>query len=214
MMEEAELKEERISKVRDIKSEHILDAALEVFSKKGIYEARLEDIAAEAGFSKASLYNYYPNKEAIILSLTTREWFGFIDALNNSQEHGISQDLPFSENMRRYLHLSFKIFGKHFHFIANINFLKFINATSENESLIGKLTELRKYRYQNGILKVVKWAKEKNEIVSEIPDLSLCRFVDAAIIGTYHDWIHEKKIGDIEKTTDNLCKLLMNGMKG
>jgi AcrR family transcriptional regulator len=215
MTDEIEQKEERISKVRDMKSELILNAALKVFSQKGIYETRLEDIAAEAGFSKASLYNYYPNKETIILSLTTREWENFIEQLNGSPEYEINDSQSFEENIRRYLLLSFKTFRKHFHFIATINILEFINTTNKSgdENLVQKFTSLRELRYKKGLLNIFSWARSKNEIKEEFPDVSLCRFVDAAIIGTIHDWMNDKKVGDIETTAQNLSRLLMNGMR-
>lgn len=43
----------------------IIEAALEVFGKKGLANARLEDIAARAGVSKGTIYLYFENKEAL-----------------------------------------------------------------------------------------------------------------------------------------------------
>jgi len=43
----------------------ILDAALEVFAECGLSGARLEDIGRRAGVSKATIYVYFPNKEAL-----------------------------------------------------------------------------------------------------------------------------------------------------
>ena len=44
-------------------------AARTVITRKGILAATIVDIAAEAGRSTASLYNYYDSKEAVV-----REW--------------------------------------------------------------------------------------------------------------------------------------------
>jgi len=66
-------KEFREQAIKDAKSALILDAARKIFSEKGYLNARLEDIAAAAGFSKPSLYSYYPDKESIFLSLAIRE---------------------------------------------------------------------------------------------------------------------------------------------
>src|SRR3954466_13260928 len=43
----------------------ILDAALDEFAARGMAAARLEDIARRAGVSKATIYLYFPNKEAL-----------------------------------------------------------------------------------------------------------------------------------------------------
>ena len=43
--------------------EVILNAARKVFVKKGMYGARMQDIADEAGINKALLHYYFENKE-------------------------------------------------------------------------------------------------------------------------------------------------------
>lgn len=43
--------------------QQILNAALRVFSRDGISRARIADIAAEAGISTSTLYEYYKSKE-------------------------------------------------------------------------------------------------------------------------------------------------------
>ncbi len=45
--------------------QQILDAALDVFGERGLSDARLEDIAKQAGVSKGTIYLYFPNKEAL-----------------------------------------------------------------------------------------------------------------------------------------------------
>ncbi|HET6312894.1 MAG TPA: TetR/AcrR family transcriptional regulator [Chloroflexia bacterium] len=47
----------------------ILDAAASVFSRAGYYEARMDDIADEAGLSKGALYLYFTGKEALSIAL-------------------------------------------------------------------------------------------------------------------------------------------------
>ena len=46
----------------------ILDAAAHVFSEQGT-AASLADVAAAAGVSRATLYRYYPNREALLKAL-------------------------------------------------------------------------------------------------------------------------------------------------
>jgi hypothetical protein len=65
-------KENRERVIKDAKCALILNAAKKLFDAKGYWETRLEDIAADVGFSKASLYNYYPDKESLFLSLAIR----------------------------------------------------------------------------------------------------------------------------------------------
>jgi AcrR family transcriptional regulator len=48
---------------KEIRSQDILSAALELFAEKGFAATRLDDIAARAGVSKGTVYLYFSNKE-------------------------------------------------------------------------------------------------------------------------------------------------------
>ncbi len=52
--------------------ERILDAALQVFSRKGFHQAAVDDIAEESQTSKGGLYFHFPTKQAIFLALLDR----------------------------------------------------------------------------------------------------------------------------------------------
>ena len=47
----------------------ILDAATHVFHERGYSAATTNDIAVEAGVSVGSLYQYFPNKDALLVAL-------------------------------------------------------------------------------------------------------------------------------------------------
>jgi len=46
--------------------QEILEASLELFVKQGFAATRLEDVAARAGLSKAAIYLYFKDKEALL----------------------------------------------------------------------------------------------------------------------------------------------------
>ena len=50
---------------KEARPREIVDAALTVFGERGFAAARLEDVAAQAGVSKGTLYLYFPNKEEL-----------------------------------------------------------------------------------------------------------------------------------------------------
>src|ERR1700729_83671 len=52
----------------DRTAEAILDAAVRVWSERGGL-ANLTDVAAAAGVSRATLYRYYPNRDALLKAL-------------------------------------------------------------------------------------------------------------------------------------------------
>jgi TetR/AcrR family transcriptional regulator len=56
----------------DANRERILDAALEVFALYGLHGARIDQIAAAAGFSKPNLLYYFRTKEALYVAVLRR----------------------------------------------------------------------------------------------------------------------------------------------
>src|SRR6478609_7719805 len=50
----------------------ILDAALEVFSRRGYNGASIDEIATAAGISKALIYEHFPSKKDLHVSLLER----------------------------------------------------------------------------------------------------------------------------------------------
>jgi AcrR family transcriptional regulator len=61
----------------------ILDAAAHVFAEKGT-AANLADVAAAAGVSRATLYRYYPNREALLKALAAHALTELANRLNDA----------------------------------------------------------------------------------------------------------------------------------
>jgi len=72
----------------------ILDAALDIFSHKGYYDTKLDEIASESQTSKGSIYFHFPNKERLFLSLVDQ----FADLLERQVKEAIAQE---DKGMRR-----------------------------------------------------------------------------------------------------------------
>jgi len=58
----------RRERVQALAREDILEAALRAFARAGYGETKIADIAAEAGFTAASLYTYFPGKKEIFVA--------------------------------------------------------------------------------------------------------------------------------------------------
>lgn len=63
------VREQRRSEVR---RERILEAALDVFTRRGYRQAAMDDIAGESETSKGGLYFHFPNKQTIFTALVDR----------------------------------------------------------------------------------------------------------------------------------------------
>jgi AcrR family transcriptional regulator len=63
--------------------EKILDAAFKVFGERGFADATTREIADAVGLSSASLYTYFPNKEALFRAAVQRSWASFQNELQD-----------------------------------------------------------------------------------------------------------------------------------
>ncbi len=77
----------------------ILDAATKVFAAKGFHRATIKDVAQEAGIADGTIYNYFENKNALLLSI--------LDRLNETPQRGEhfaqSLNMDLSEWANRYI---------------------------------------------------------------------------------------------------------------
>lgn len=69
--------------------QQILKAALRVFARDGISRSRIADIAAEAGISTSTLYEYYKSKEDLAYEVPSHHLSDFLDAYRIAVE-GVS----------------------------------------------------------------------------------------------------------------------------
>lgn len=70
--------------------EAILDAATTVFAQQGYHAVTVKDIAAAAGYTAPSLYNYFGSKEAIFAALLERIQAAFLALFDEPVPAGLT----------------------------------------------------------------------------------------------------------------------------
>jgi len=88
--------------------ERILDAALNIFSRKGYYDTRLDEIVEESRTSKGSIYFHFPNKERLFIALVDQ----FADLLERRVTEAIQQETGM-KRVRLALETVIATFGKY-----------------------------------------------------------------------------------------------------
>ena len=165
-------RKERKEKEKVARIEGILSAAKRVFSRKGYEATTMEDIAAEAGFGKASLYFYFKRKEEVFLSLIK-------DGLEGQKKllkEVMSSQLSNVERLEAIL-------SKFFEYVQeNREFMRIVH--SESQKLYA--TTLREVRSSiikdhrktmEGIAKIVRDGIESGEFREVEPTLAAASFM-------------------------------------
>ncbi|HUI93078.1 MAG TPA: TetR/AcrR family transcriptional regulator [Chitinivibrionales bacterium] len=204
-------KEARELAIKDAKCALILDAAHKIFSEKGYLNARLEDIAAAAGFSKPSLYSYYPDKEAIYISLAIRE----IEAMAVKVEAAASTDAPFNVILESIMRIVFENFAQTHSYFSTMSNFQALRAVRDEMS---KHQELREHfhkiigRELDLLEKVIKRASEKGEIAGASETGGLSWFILSLVQGVHmRSWMTRKPLS-VDSEVKRLVNFIMHGI--
>lgn len=81
----------------------ILEASVDLFLSQGYTVTSFGDIAAEIGVGRTTLYEYFPDKEAILVHLVEASIPGLVDAMIDSIPEGLSARARLGELVVRNL---------------------------------------------------------------------------------------------------------------
>jgi TetR/AcrR family fatty acid metabolism transcriptional regulator len=80
--------------------ERIIEAATEVFARRGVHGTRVADIAERAGIAYGLVYHHFRNKEDILTAIFAERWAQYVAYLEEVERMPVS----FRERMRRLIH--------------------------------------------------------------------------------------------------------------
>ena len=145
--------------------ERLLDAALQVFSRRGYYAASVDEIAAEAGYSKGAVYSNFSNKEELFLALIdrrfakdAREYPGIINYMNEGLP--VEEGSDFKEQIMK--DSTWNILMVEF-------FLYAIREGSHRDELATRIEQLRGVMEENLSTLYAKLGKKPMLPVAELP---------------------------------------------
>lgn len=105
MIRESELEGlSRREREKLMRRKEMIIAASKIFSWKGYAESTLEDVAELAEFGKGTLYNYFPNKDALFSSVLEEIFNGFVTIFREA----LGSDLDFKAKIRAVLENSLR----------------------------------------------------------------------------------------------------------
>jgi TetR/AcrR family transcriptional regulator len=105
-------REQRRRQRQDLSRTQLLDAAEEVFGRKGFYETTLKEVAELAEFSVGSVYSFFDNKEDLYRQIFIRRGEEFMAAMRAAVAH----EEPALAQLHRLVDLEVGYFRDHPHF--------------------------------------------------------------------------------------------------
>src|SRR5689334_16125522 len=95
----------------DAKRPRILEAAIRVFADKGFYNAKVSEIAREAGVADGTIYLYFKSKDDLLISLFEDR----MEEVNETVRAALASAADPVEKLRRVVHLHLSMVEKNRH---------------------------------------------------------------------------------------------------
>lgn len=136
----------------------IIETAEDVFAEFGFDKARISEIAKRASVAEGSIYDYFKNKEDLLLSISNYR----MEQLNKGLDESFQITTP-ARKLRRLLRLHFSIFHK------NRSFLKtFVFDTLLNRNFYDSDAYHHYKRYQDRFVDVIEEGKDQGQFRKDL----------------------------------------------
>ena len=201
-------------KVRKPKSQitidKILTSALEEFSEKGFFGARIDSIAANAGVNKRMIYEHFENKENLYKEVLTSVY----EKCAESEREFFSEDLRPQDAIRNVVRIYFKFLYDNPDFVRILMWENLNNADSipvqQLKSIKAPAFEYIKYQVNRGKEQgIFKADVDNGQIVVSLMNFGFAYFTNIHTLSL----ILEKDLGapeEVSKRAEFVCDILIN----
>lgn len=197
--------EPSIQETETNKSARILQAATKVFSQKGYVQATIGDIALLAGVAEGTVYEYFENKEHLLLSIPQQQYLKRLE--------GVSQLFLLDDPRKQLRHLVYEQFLEH---VNDPDFLKvFLFQVQFNQRFFDSPVHQTFFEYMN-VLETI-FEKGKTEGIIR-PDLNTRVFRNLFLGAFSHvslRWFLQEekvkidKMREVEEVATLLCRAVV-----
>ena len=191
--------------VSDERKYQILNAAENVFTKKGLDLTRMDDIAEETGLSKGTLYLYFKSKDDLIIAILDRIFQGVFTQLDARKDNKLSATeaiLEFTEEAIRDYKMMMRLMPIAYEFLA----LAFRNKTVQKA--------LKQYfrHYMDVLVPIIQRGIDSGEF-RQVDANEVAIAAGAIYEGTVLLWVYDNSLINIESHIRSSIKLLLEGVQ-
>lgn len=196
----------RKERERERVRQEILDAAEHEFSLSGFRDTSMSAIAARAELSVGTLYNFFPNKDALFITLLDTRASEFF----HREEEGVLKIKCPLERIRFVLRSTFRELIDNlrlFRLFMDVKLEKNMPAIEKDHPLITVKIE-RRLRFLAGLFEDAIGAG----LVRPLSTMLLAVYLDSMTFGLIERWDRGRSFEDFEKMIDELESLFLDGI--
>jgi AcrR family transcriptional regulator len=191
--------------VSEERKDQIMNAAEDVFARKGFSDARMDDIAEETGLSKGTLYLYYKSKDDLILSILDRIFqreFRVFENLDLTSMSATEAIWNFAETTSKDVKMMMRLLPITYEFMG----LAFRN------KLVQKAFKTYLNHYLNILIPIIQHGIDIGEFRPADPK-EIAIAMGAILEGTLLLWVYDNSLIEPEIHLRSGMKLLLEGVQ-
>ncbi len=182
----------------------IINCAVDFFRAKGFLETSMEEIAEMSDVSKGTLYNYFRDKESILVAYFQDIITDYSDEVKGSfKEHN-----DIKSQLNNLLDFNNQIFLNDVELAAI--YLRYRFQTMFNSD---PLDNPERSGLEDLILEIIKEGQDNNELRRDIPLVIIARNFMFLYMSFFVSNIYGKEIFELDILKNQLINLLLNGAK-
>jgi len=190
--------------VSEERKQQILNAAEDVFTQKGLDDARMDDIAEQTGLSKGTLYLYFKSKDDLIIAILDRIFqheFREMEKLVYAEQSAVDSIWQFTELACRDIATMLRLMPIAYEFLA----LAFRNKYVQHA--------LKQYfhSYMDILVPIIQHGIDLEEF-RDVDATEVAIAAGAIFEGTILLWVYDKSMVEPIKHIHSSMKLLLEGV--
>ena len=221
-MKASPLRQERERQRREAYRETILHAAERVILRKGYSAMRMDDVAREAQFSKATLYKYFPSKGVLLFEIMGH----YFEEIRGGLAKILAESGSATEKLRRSIRMILQYHEDKENITRVLwmdnSMLKFLHvfvvpsgktglATASDRKMIGLLKQKRREVTEMGV-HLLKEGMASGEY-RPMDALAAVAFIEAVLEGHAHNrfWLGDAAVS--AGAADGLTRFILEGIR-
>jgi len=186
------------------KYQRILEAGIKVFARKGFHNARVSEIASEAGVADGTIYIYFKNKDELLIKVFEESLSGIIKRF----ELELAQEPDPVSRLKRFIWSHFELLEEN---QALAEVLQ-VELRSSNK-FMKEYVPARFFEYLNIIAEILREGQQAGVIRPEISPGIFKRALFGALDELSLHWVLRKKGRDyLKSSAEQLCMIFLKGV--
>jgi AcrR family transcriptional regulator len=196
----------RLQQGRDEQHRRILDGARELFGARNFDDVTMADVAERAGVARATVFNHFPGKHALVEAITEEVlsyWAGMLEhALADEKTATPALVRALFEHMGAGIAHYYRFYRGVFREIAKLQ----VGLEEGSGAARARATALER------LTRLLARGQARGELRSDVEAIDLARAFDSLSNGTINQWLFDDTSGALEQRMERAVEIYLGAV--